>query len=255
MANRFAGHIDRVEPALSGWVVDRQRPGPVRLCVVIDRGLRFTLVADRPRPDVAAAGAGPADCGFELPLPARLFDGRAHAIDLRLGDGEAVELPGWASPVVLGPVACRIDRLGPAERDEVAVLLRLTNAESGVDPDAITDHYVEDWISRAHLLLGARAAPGLVGYAALERGEHLGAVALSVLRHYRRKGLGERLMRALLAAVRDDPRISQVWLSVAPQNLPARRLYEKLGFVDRADPPPSLAAPAGYATMIWRPDR
>lgn len=255
MANRFAGHVDTVEPVLSGWVVDRQRPGPVKLAVVIDRGLRFTLTADRPRPDVAAAGTGPPNCGFELPLPAHLIDGRSHAIDLLHSDGEALELAGWASPVVLGPISCRIDRLDLADRDGVGVLLRLTNTESGIDPDSISDRYVDDWISRAHLLLGARAEQDLVGYAALERSEHLGAVALSVLRHYRRKGLGERLMRALLAAARDDRWISQVWLSVAAENLPARRLYEKLGFVDRADPPPSLAVPAGYSTMIWRPDR
>jgi ribosomal protein S18 acetylase RimI-like enzyme len=79
-------------------------------------------------------------------------------------------------------------------------------------------------------------------------------VALSVLRPYRRKGLGERLMRALLASVRSGGKIDEVWLSVAPGNLPARRLYEKLGFVDRADPLPSLFVPASYLTMLWQPE-
>jgi ribosomal protein S18 acetylase RimI-like enzyme len=155
----------------------------------------------------------------------------------------------------LGPVSCRIDRLGLSDHDEIATLLRLTNAESGVDTDAISARYVSDWIAGAHVLFGARAAPGLVGYAMLERRETVGAVGLSVLRHYRRKGLGEQLMRALLAAAGDDRQIDQVWLAVARENLPARRLYEKLGFVDRADPPPSLVVPAGYSAMLWRPDR
>ena len=255
MAYRFAGYVETVEPIFAGWVVDRRRAVPVRFSIVIDRSLRFALTADRPRPDVAAAGLGRAECGFELPLPELLFDGSAHEIDLILDDGARVELPAWRSPVVLGPVSCRIDRLGQGQDAGIATLLRLTNAESGINPDAISKHYVNHWVATAHLLFAARAAPGLVGYATLERRETIGAVALSVLRHYRGKGLGERLMRALLAAVRDDAQIGQVWLAVAPENLPARRLYEKLGFVDRADPPPSLVVPAGYSAMLWRPDR
>jgi ribosomal protein S18 acetylase RimI-like enzyme len=162
------------------------------------------------------------------------------------GDVETVE------PVFAGWV---IDRLGPADQDDVATLLRLTSAESGIAPDAISARYVSDWIAAAHMLFGARAAPGLVGHAIVEHHEVIGIVGLNVLRHYRRKGLGDRLMRAVLAAICDDEQISQVWLAVAPENLPARRLYEKLGFVDRADSPPSLVVPAGYSAMLWRPDR
>jgi [ribosomal protein S18]-alanine N-acetyltransferase len=255
MAGWFTGYVETVEPAFAGWVIDRRRAGPVRFSVVIDGKLRFALSADRPRPDVAAPGSGPLNCGFELPLPVSLFDGAAHAIDLILDNGGRLELPAWRSPVVLGPVSCRIDRLGPADQDDVATLLRLTNAESGVDPDAISELYVSGWIAAGHILLSARAAPGLVGYAILARRGAIGTVGLSVLRHYRRKGLGERLMRALLAAVPELEQIDQVWLAVAPENLPARRLYEKLGFVDRAYAPPSLVVPAGYLAMLWRPDR
>jgi hypothetical protein len=141
----------------------------VRFSVVIDASLRFALTADRPRPDFAAAGVGPLNCGFELPLPVSLFDGAAHTIDLLLDDGGRLELPAWRSPVVLGPVSCRIDRIGPAEHDGIATLLRLTNAESGIDPDAISARYVSDWIAAAHLLFGARVEPGLIGYAIVER--------------------------------------------------------------------------------------
>ena len=255
MPNRFVGHVETIEPAFVGWVLDRQRPGPVRFSVIVDASLRFAVVADRPRPDVAAAGFGPPNCGFELSLPAALCDGAAHTIDLILDDGEELQLPAWRSPVVLGPVSCRIDRLGSADHADVAALLRLTHAESGMDADAISDRYVAGWIAAAHQLLGARAASGLVGYALLERHKRIGALGLSVLRHYRRKGLGEQLMRALLAAARDDAQIDEVWLAVAPENLPARQLYGKLGFVDRADPPPSLVVPAAHSAMLWRPDR
>ena len=255
MTNRFVGHIDAVEPALSGWVVDCRNPGPVHFTVVIDASLRFAVTADRPRPDVAASGTGPPNCGFELALPAHLLDGQAHAIDLLLDDGEALKLTAWRSPVVLGPMSYGIERPGLADRDGVATLLWLTNAESGIDADAISDRYVEAWIARAYRLFAARAASGFVGYALVERQGPFGAVALSVLSDYRRKGLGEQLMRRLLAVVRDDEQIAELWLAVAPGNLPARRLYEKLRFVERTDPPPSLVVPATYSTMLWLPDR
>jgi hypothetical protein len=41
----------------------------------------------------------------------------------------------------------------------------------------------------------------------------------------------------------------------AAENLPPRRLCEKLGLVDHADPPPSLVVPASYSTMFWLLDR
>jgi len=131
-----------------------------------------------------------------------------------------------------------------------------------LDGEAISTLYVARWIALADraagaLLLGARVGKRLVGYAMLEPGPGaaaaIGVVALSVLRHYRRKGVGEQLMRALLGGARDGGQIEQVWLSTAPENLPGRRLYEKLGFVARADPPPSLFVPVSYLTMRWRP--
>jgi GNAT superfamily N-acetyltransferase len=201
-------------------------------------------MANRLRPGVAAAGFAFLLCySMERLMPST--------------SSYLTTAAGWNCPrsaIVLGPMSCSVDRVWPADSDDIATLLRLTNAESGVDPDAISARYVSDWIAAAHMLFGARAAPGLVGYAILERCEAIGVVGLSVLRHYRRKGLGERLMRALLTAVRNDERIDQIWLAVARENLPARRLYEKLAFVDRADPPPSLVVPAGYSAMLWRPD-
>jgi ribosomal protein S18 acetylase RimI-like enzyme len=257
MTSRFVGYVETVEPALAGWVIDRERPDePVRFTVTVDRYLRFEIVADLPRPDVTAAGLGGPNCGFELALPPLLFDGKAHDIDLALGDRHPLVLPAWRSPVALGPISPAIVRLTAAGLGEIAELLRLTHLESGLEPNAITDRYVADWIARNALLLGAHVGPRLVGYASLDVTGTPGAgvLAMSILRFYRRKGLGEKLLRALLAAVRSGGAIDAVWLAVAPKNLPARRLYEKLGFVDRAPPPPSLVAPANYLTMLWRAD-
>jgi ribosomal protein S18 acetylase RimI-like enzyme len=263
MAERFAGHVDTIEPALAGWIVDRRQSGkPVRFAVTVDRELRLPVVADRPRPDVSAAGFGGPNCGFEIALPGYLLDGRPHDIELVLRDGQRLNLPGCQSPIVLGPVAATLAPITIAELDATGDLLRWTHRESGMDAKAITDRYVANWIrsltgAPGGLLIGAQVGEHLVGYAALERGQSagaIGAVALTVLRQYRRKGLGEQLMRALMAAARDGAEMKEIWLSVAPQNLPALRLYEKLGFVYRAEPPSSLFVPATYLAMLWRPD-
>jgi ribosomal protein S18 acetylase RimI-like enzyme len=143
-----------------------------------------------------------------------------------------------------------------AEFDAASELLRLTLIESGSDPNVITERYVAGWIGSGAPVLGARVGAHLVGYAMLERGPlSCGVVAPSVLQRHRRQGLGERLMRGLLAEARRSGEIDEVWLSVAPDNLPARTLYGKLGFVDRADPPSTMSMPANYLSMLWRPDR
>jgi len=140
--------------------------------------------------------------------------------------------------------------------DVVADLLRLTLTESGVDPGVVTDRYAASWMQGGRAVFGARIGRCLVGYAILEPHEGpSNTVALSVLERYRRQGLGEKLMRALLDEIRRVGEIGEVWLSVAPDNLPARALYEKLNFVTRTDAPSGLFAPAGYLTMLWRPDR
>jgi ribosomal protein S18 acetylase RimI-like enzyme len=267
MSWRFIGYVDNVEPALTGWVCDTQCPAePVRLMVTIDQRRRFEVMADRPRPDVATAGMAGPDCGFELILPADLCDGAPHEIVLTLSDGQSLDFPGWQLPVPLGPVAASIGPITAADLDDVSALLKQTYIEGNMSPDdiaSLTDDYVTSWIRQAAsadggVLLGARVGSQLVGYAMLEPGggrPAIGALALSILRLYRRKGLGERLMRALLADVQRGGKIDEVWLSVEPSNLPARRLYEKLGFVDRAEPPRSLIVPAGFRVMMWRPDR
>jgi ribosomal protein S18 acetylase RimI-like enzyme len=145
-----------------------------------------------------------------------------------------------------------------ADSAAVIKLLRLTLMEDGMAPEIVTKPYVDGWISGGAPLLGAWVGTRLVGYARLERGPghvRFGVVALSVLQRHRRHGLGEQLMRELLNEARLSGEIDEVWLSVAADNLPARALYEKLGFVDRTDPPATVFVPAMYLTMLWRPDR
>jgi len=172
-----------------------------------------------------------------------------------VGHDDTIE-PALADSANIAPITI-------VDLDAIGDLLRQTHRESGMDAEAITDRYVANWIrsltgAPGGLLIAAHVGKHFIGYAALERCRSAGAVgtvALTVLKQYRRKGIGERLMRALMAAVREAGEITEVWLSVAPQNLPARRLYEKLGFAQRAQPPSSLFVPAAYLAMLWRPDR
>src|SRR5947207_7955368 len=90
----YRGHVDQVEPVLAGWVAEIARPAvPVGFIVMIDRDRRISIVADRERPDVTAAGLAAANCGFSLALPERFFDGREHRVDLLLPDGRSLNLP------------------------------------------------------------------------------------------------------------------------------------------------------------------
>ena len=146
------------------------------------------------------------------------------------------------------------------DADAVLELLRRTDAEAGFDPNLVSREAAAHFNSIAAPDQGyqfyALVDDRLVGYGRLERspfdGEGVGVVALTVTAAYRRKGLGEALLRALLrAALETGPR--QVWLSVRPDNLPAIRLYEKLGFIADANAPPGGWAAAGETTMVLGP--
>ena len=56
-------------------------------------------------------------------------------------------------------------------------------------------------------------------------------VSIAVLEGYRRRRIGTALMEAALRALRDVYGCVEVYLEVRVSNMPAIRLYEKLGFV------------------------
>lgn len=260
----YRGHIDAVEPALSGWVSEIARPSvPVGCVLSIDAAAPIPLTADRARPDVAAAGLGGPNCGFAVDLPPRVLDGREHRLRLLLGDGRNLNLPGMPPSVALGAVTA--DVVGPGDVDLAAVLdlLRQNDFEAGSDPATVRPENAAAFNALAvpdhGFVFYARAGGRLVGYARLDRGRSeaavLGVVALTVLAAYRRKGLGEALMRALLNAASATQSLHQVWLSVRPDNIPAIRLYDKLGFIANANRPPGSWAVPGETTMLWLPQR
>lgn len=71
------------------------------------------------------------------------------------------------------------------------------------------------WVRRIH------------GYGYLD--DHTPEFALSVAHAARRQGIGLRLMRAMLARLRQDG-VRQASLAVQKRNLPALALYQRLGF-------------------------
>jgi ribosomal protein S18 acetylase RimI-like enzyme len=255
----YRGHVDAVEPVLSGWVAEIARPeAPVRAVLSIDGEHRTPLAAERPRPDVAAAGLAGPNCGFAVGLPLRFLDGREHEIDLLLPDGRQLKLPGIAPSVALGPVPIDLISAGAASLDAVLDLLRRNDAEAGFDPLLIRAEHAVAFNTIAPdrgAVFYTRSGGRLVGYGRLDRGRGDAAgfavVALTVLAAYRRKGLGEALLRSLQRAAAEAEGVRRVWLSVRPDNAPALRLYEKLGFVREVTRPPGQWAVPGELTMVW----
>lgn len=257
----YRGHVDAVEPVLSGWVSEIAHPAaPVAFVVSIDGGHRIPVLANRKREDVAAAGLAGPDCGFAVELPAGVLDGALHDLALLLPDGRSLNLPGCPVSIALGPVPAGVVPAAAASLDAIADLLRRTDLEAGFDPALIGIEHATAFNALVSpdrgFLFYARVGAGLVGYGRLDRGRDdaaaLGVVALTVLEAYRRKGIGEALMRALLRGAASSG-LSEVWLSVRPDNTPAVRLYEKLGFVRDTSRPLGRWAVPGELTMAWLP--
>jgi putative acetyltransferase len=62
---------------------------------------------------------------------------------------------------------------------------------------------------------------------------HCGTLGMGILPDYRRRGIGEALLRACIAKAKVKG-ITRVELECRVDNVPAIRLYEKLGFVHEA---------------------
>ena len=72
----------------------------------------------------------------------------------------------------------------------------------------------------------------ILGYCFVrESGGELEVLNLVVDRHVQGRGYGGRLLREVMALPAYAP-LSRVWLEVARDNVPARALYNSLGFVD-----------------------
>ncbi|HEX3865024.1 MAG TPA: GNAT family N-acetyltransferase [Stellaceae bacterium] len=258
----YRGHIDAVEPVLSGWVGEIGRPDvPVAMIVNIDRRHTSPITAAAPRPDVAAAGLAQTNCGFSLRLPQRFCDGAEHEIAFLLPDGRNLHLPGFPERMALGRVHAELVAAAAADVDAVWDLLRRTDAESGLDPRLVRRENAIGFNALRAPSQGfiryAQIGDRLVGYGRIDRGKGnavgLGVASLTVLEAYRRKGLGEALMRGVMDAAVQAGNLHEIWLAVESDNGPARHLYNKLGFVRNANRPGGQWADDTQITMIWMP--
>ena len=88
----------------------------------------------------------------------------------------------------------------------------------------------EDDFETREMLRAEGNGQGIIGYACgLISFDQCEVQRVCVLKQFRRHGLGERLMKELLTAF-SAVGASSVFLEVRAGNVPARRLYEKLGF-------------------------
>ena len=190
------------------------------------------------------------------------FRGRIDTIEPRL-QGWVVDTARWDAPVRL---SFRLD--GDFEASVTADIARPDVAAAGLGPErcgfAIElpptafdsgEHELSFALANG-LRLGLPAArrgwsrPG-AGGTGVAPGRGVGVVAITVLEGYRRKRIGEAMLRALLDAAAGPCAMHEVWLSVRQNNIPAIRLYEKLGFVRRTDRPAGDWAAADEIAMAW----
>ncbi len=92
-SGQLEGYIDTATRGrIRGWACDQSAPGqPVRLRVIANDVVLCEVVADRYRPDLAAAGIGDGRHAFDISIPGGLPPGGEHVIRVqRVSDGAAL---------------------------------------------------------------------------------------------------------------------------------------------------------------------
>ncbi len=140
------GWLDAVtREHIAGWASDAAAPQtPVALLVFDDDQPIGRVLANRYRPDLAAAGIGRGYHGFEWPIPGGLSPLVRHVIAARR-DSDGSELPG--SPHVIEAA----DNFDPALQQAVS------RAIDALQPDATQDHVLSFMLAQTERLLQQRA--------------------------------------------------------------------------------------------------
>lgn len=86
---------------------------------------------------------------------------------------------------------------------------------------------------------------------------HRAMLGLSIVSEYRGLGLGEAMMKVLVQTSLQMPGLERIELSVMAENVPAYRLYQKLGFLEYARHPQAFRLLDGTVQdeifMVYRP--
>ena len=133
-----------------------------------------------------------------------------------------------------------IRRLNPQDAESYRELEPLAFTESIAEHQTMVlvsiQHRLGAGDSDDNFVLGAFDARRLIGMAGFfrRRGEkicHRGEIwGVYVSREHRAKGIGRALLEELVRQLHSQPGLEQVALGVSAGNIPARRLYEALGF-------------------------
>ncbi|MBW8880396.1 MAG: glycosyltransferase [Asticcacaulis sp.] len=146
----MVGHMDGLRKTyVYGWIVDRDRPGPVELTLYVDNQPVTTALADVFRQDVKSAGTSDGRSGFHFEVPRQFWDDHPHRIDVRLAadPSRAVFVPAigvFAPPPPAKPEPAKPE---PVEADTVATppapeLEAPPPAESPAEPVTIAENAV-----------------------------------------------------------------------------------------------------------------
>jgi len=118
---------------------------------------------------------------------------------------------------------------------------RKYTAATDDDMHDLTIKKEKEWINKyikqpGYLFIVAEVDDRIVGSADLYNGnrkriQHVGTVGITVIKDFRRLGLGEALMKTLLNWALENPLIEKIALGVFETNKPAIELYNKLGFL------------------------
>lgn len=126
----------------------------------------------------------------------------------------------------MGEAEITICPMTPADLDEVMAIEHL----SYLTPWS-RDAFASELLQRYTVYLVARAGQRVVGYAGMHViWEQAHVTNVAVHSEHRGRGIGERLLRALIGVARRRG-VTQMTLEVRASNAPAQGLYRKLGFV------------------------
>jgi ribosomal protein S18 acetylase RimI-like enzyme len=137
-------------------------------------------------------------------------------------------------------IVATVDDWQAARDIRLEALLRDPQAFGSTYAESIgrTDDEWRAWVSRPGVtLLLARADQDVVGIVGGLRGDDITwdasvawVVSMYVTAGFRQRGVGRRLLQAILANLERDPALTRVILHVSRSQLAAQRLYASLGF-------------------------